>query len=239
MASILRPFILLAKAIRAFFKADLRLRRGNRGLEVVLDETALKDKSRKVRPAAKAGPTLAAQQHELERMRLALKRLLDDVPEHRRTLRHLAYIEHGLEKKGLHALHKVPYDVLQRALLQFEGLVINWSDEALATLRSKMAVALIERERDPEVPAKQADEPESSLMDAAPLAHPEPLEGDDAAEAEAALLAAYGAVALESLDLGESSEAEGVEVQGELNSTSGKALAKAVRRSTELHEIPA
>jgi hypothetical protein len=138
----------------------------------------------------------------------------------------------------------VPYDVLKRALDQFEGLVVNWSDEGLATLRSKMAVTLIEREA--EAPgtagvAPPAGERElAAEIDPAPLAHPVALEGEDAAAAEAALMAAYGNVMLPDLELAPVTEAAAgaapaVELQGELHSPSAKAIAKAARRGDDLH----
>lgn len=232
MVSIVRPFTLVGKAVRTFFKADLQVRRGKRGLEVVLDETPSRGTAAKARP----DPAQERELAELARMRASLARLLDEMPDNRSTLRHLAFIEHALNKKGLRALHKVPYDVLKRALDQFEGVVVNWSDEGLAALRSKMAVAVLEREPDPStrVPGPPV-ESANSVMDTAPLAHPVALEGDEAVEAEAALLAAYGSVVLPGLDVPAADGAPAVvEMQGELNSPSGKALAKAVRRGDEV-----
>lgn len=235
MASMLQPFQLITKAARAFFKADLRVRRGENGLEVVLDDPAV------TAPGGKPGargrgkgavdPLKERDRQVLAQVQASLARLLDELPENRNTLRHLAFIEHALNKKGLRALHKVPYDVLKRALEQFEGVVVNWSDEGLATLRSKMAVTLIEREPETTVAAPPA-EAADSMNDEAPLAHPVDLQGEDAAEAEAALLAAYGSVVMPELELVPTEEPgeAAVEVQGELNSPSGKALAKAVRR---------
>jgi hypothetical protein len=54
MVSIVRPFTLVGKAVRAFFKADLQVRRGKRGLEVVLDETPSRGSRRQ--GAARPGP---------------------------------------------------------------------------------------------------------------------------------------------------------------------------------------
>lgn len=242
MASILRPLMLIPKAVRAFFKADVRLRRGHNGLEVVLDDPAAA--AGKAVPASARGkrrPDEAREreQQELEQIRASLARLLDELPDNRNTLRHLAFIEHALGKKGLRALHKVPYDVLKRALDQFEGLVVNWSDSGLATLRSKMAVTLIEREPESATPPTPATEPVVSTIEAAALAHPVALEGDDAAEAEAALMAAYGSVVLPGLELSPLDEEPALEIQGELNSPSGKALAKAVRRGDEIQPAKA
>lgn len=240
MSALLRPFIVLARAIRAFFRADLRLQRGERGLEVVLEESnpapAQKGRRKTARPDAGA---LKAQQ-ELQLMQRSLQALLDEMPGNRGTLRHLAFIEYALAKKGLRALAKVPYDVLQRALEQFEGVVTNWSDEGLAMLRSKMAVTLIEREADSgQTQAEQR--PTSgvappSILDASQLAHPVALEGEDAQAAEEALREAYGAVMVPDLQLvpmEEAGEETAVEVQGELDSPSARAITRAIRRGDE------
>ena len=199
MASIPNPLSLVGKAVRAFFKADVKLRRGSRGIEVVLDERERAGpRSTQPGPASTAS---ARELRELQRMQASLAALLDQRAGQRQALRHLAFIEHALERKGLRALHKVPFDALKRAHQQLEGLVTNWSDEGLAALRSRMAVTLIEREppaaEKTVAPAPEAAE--STVDSAAPLAHPETLEGDEAAEAEAALLAAYGSVALPGL----------------------------------------
>ncbi len=240
MASILRPFTLVTKAVRAFFVSDLHVRRGDNGLEVVLDDPDSQGDAAKGKAKSKAKSKVDAASEkdlrELRRMQESLARLLDELPGNRKTLRHLAFVETALGKKGLRALQKVPFDVLKRALDQFEGLVVNWSDEGLAALRSKMAVAVLEREPDPStrVPGPPV-ESANSVMDTAPLAHPVALEGDDAVEAEAALLAAYGSVVLPGLDMPAAGEETAVvEMQGELNSPSGKALAKAVRRGDEV-----
>ncbi len=237
MALILRPFVLVAKAVRAFFVSDLHLRHGSRGLVLVLDEPAATAATKsKSRGRTQSDPQAQQEQRDLRRMQESLARLLDEVPANRNTLRHLAFFEHALGKKGLRALNKVPYDVLKRALDQFEGLVVNWSDEGLAALRSKMAVALIEREPDPSIRIQPptASDQSSSVMDTAPLAHPTTLEGQDAADAEAALLAAYGAVVMTGLSPGGPAYPPAVELHVELNSPSGKALAKALRRGDDV-----
>lgn len=246
MSALLRPLVVLARAVRAFFRADLRLQRGTRGLEVVLDESrpapAAKGRRKGVKAAKAVKDELATQklQQELQSMQRSLAALLDEMPENRSTLRHLAFIEYALARKGARALAKVPYDVLQRALDQFEGVVTNWSDEGLATLRSKMAVTLIEREADAGEPVAAqrptSGEASPSILEATDLAHPVALEGDDAEAAEAALREAYGAVMAPDLQLvpkeGEG-EACGVEVQGELDSPSARAITRAIRRGDE------
>ena len=133
MASIPNPLSFVGKAVRAFFTADVKLRRGSRGIEVVLDDRDPSD------PHATAPesvpPANAREMRELQRMQQSLAALLDQQPCNRQALRHLAFIEHALERKGMRALHKVPFDVLKRAHAQLEGLVTNWSDEGLAALR--------------------------------------------------------------------------------------------------------
>lgn len=204
MPSIPNPFAIVARAVRAFFTADVKLQRGRRGLQVVLDAPLEAAKPRhEVRPALLV-PS-ARELRELRRMQAALSSLLDQQASNRQALRHLNFVEHALERSGQRAFQKLPTDVMRRALGQLETLVTNWSDEGLAALRSKLAVALVERE--PAVPeaepkAAQAQAAPESVVDSnASLAHPETLVGDEAAEAEAALLAAYGSMALPGLDL--------------------------------------
>lgn len=227
----------IGKALRAFFKFDLRLRREDGALRLVLEDKAPDGEA----PARKRKPRLDAraqrEAREFERMRASLSALLDEMPENRQVLRHLVFMERALDKKGLRALYKVPYDVLRHALTQLEGVVVNWSDEGLACLRSKMAVAIIDRERDDsEAEPVTRSAASASVVDTVLLAHPITLEGDEAAEAEAALRAAYGAVALPGLDGAappptdpRDERPSQFEVQGELSSPSGRALAKAAK----------
>lgn len=83
---------------------------------------------------------------ELECVQRELAEVLGAAPEIRAELRHLAYVEHALQQKGLRALKLVPLEVLQKALEQFEGLVSNWEPRGLAMLRSKMSVTVRERQ---------------------------------------------------------------------------------------------
>lgn len=201
MPSMPNPFSFVARALRAFFVADLKLRRSSHGLRVVLDDRP--PGSDAVAPTEEdaSGRSLSEREkRELRQMRASLATLLDNQASARAGLRQLAYMDLALDKVGLRALHKVPYEVLRRAHDQLEGLVTNWSDAGLAALRSKMAVALIEREPPTAAAAvKGGGEPTSAAVADAELARPETLVGDEAAEAEAALLAAYGSVALPGL----------------------------------------
>jgi hypothetical protein len=132
----LRP---LGRAAHAFFRCDLRVQLKG-GVRVALSD-----------PATRHEPTPQDLLAERERAELALILVqlgaaLDDDLEIRDGLRHLAFIENALQQSGLRALHTVPLDVLRRAHEQFEGLVTNWEPRGLAALRSKMAVAVMDRE---------------------------------------------------------------------------------------------
>ncbi len=125
-------------AAHLFFRSQLRLRvRGGLRLEFVE-----RDGQRRLSPQEQAA---AAERAAVGRMVGELAQCLDADPDIRPELRHLAYLETMLRQRGLEALQAVPLDVLHKALDQFEGLVSNWSPWGLATLRSKMAVALSER----------------------------------------------------------------------------------------------
>jgi hypothetical protein len=123
--------------------------------------------SRQVRLRWRGGPKLslerrdqearaAAAQAEADRQRehrqtiAQLAELLDESPEVRDAVRHLSGLEQALRRQGPQALYCVPLEQLQQALQQFEGLVSNWSPTGLASLRSKMAVAVLEREGEDE-----------------------------------------------------------------------------------------
>ncbi|MCE2907387.1 MAG: hypothetical protein O9343_04615 [Burkholderiaceae bacterium] len=228
LSRILKPIV---QAATAFFRHDLALKRGEQGVAIVLE----------ARPAPSRKPS-RREQREDEARRLAraeldmvlqqLKALLDEFPGSRVTLRQLVFVETALQKKGLKALHKLPLPVLEKSLEQLEGLVTNWSPAGLASLRSRMAVAIIDREhQDPE---READAYRTAAVldpqhaseargpGPAPRAAPtEPEPSDD--EALAAAYAQLGAMA----PLGV------IELQGELGSRSTRSLAKPPPRPTE------
>jgi hypothetical protein len=146
MADLNRLFKPLRQAAQAFFRSDVTLRRDAEGLRLALEDRPPKGEDR---TPSKAEAEARRKKRELELVLSQLAEVLDAQPDTRATLRHLVFVEHALRKKGMRALRKLPLDVLQRALDQFEGLVTNWSPEGLANLRSKMAVAVIERETGP------------------------------------------------------------------------------------------
>ena len=165
---------------------------------------------------------------ELALMLEQLRALLAEMPQARQTLRHLVFVEQALARKGLRALHKLPLEVLQRALEQLEGLVTNWSPVGLASLRSKMAVAIIDREHmDPDA---EADAYRTvAVLDAEPLEASLPeveVRTDD--DALAAAYAALGSLA---------PETAAVELQGELGSPSARAVAPPPARVGDAAEI--
>ena len=184
----------LRQAAVAFFKHDVALRREEGSVQLVLEERG---------PGGQRVPTRAelAQKKEKAELALMLEQLaglLDDMAETRQTMRHLVFVEQALTKKGLKALHKLPLDVLQHALAQLEGLVTNWSPVGLASLRSKMAVAIIDRDHldhDAETDAYRTAAVLDSPMPEAPVPAPVSEIGPSDDEALAAAYAALGALA--------------------------------------------
>lgn len=137
------PLGALRKAVQTFFQHDVVLQRGAGGVRL-----AFEDRRDGAAPRARTREELAAERdaRDLALARNQLAALLDQDATLRSTLRQLAFVEHALEKKGFRGLYKVPLEVLQKALQQLETLVSNWSPEGLACLRSKMAVAVLDRE---------------------------------------------------------------------------------------------
>ncbi len=133
----------LRHAVRAFFRHNLKLRRDQGRVLIVLETPGEPERKR---PLSKPEKAAQKEQQELELARRELATLLDEDARLRSNFRHLAFVEQALEKKGWRGLYKVPLDVLQKALQQLEALVSNWSPAGLAALRSKMAVAAIDRE---------------------------------------------------------------------------------------------
>ena len=205
----------LKQIVDVIFRHDVVLRRDADGVRVVLSDRAAGGGTGRLDPAAQAA---VKERMELELMRSQLAAVLDELPETRSTMRHLAFVDQALGKKGLRALDKLPLDLMRHALDQFEGLVINWSPTGLASLRSKMAVAIIRRESmDPDAGPDSYRtsamlEPELS-RDAAGV---DVLEREDE-EALAAAYAAYAALQSPAVATAE------VEMHGELDSPSAYA----------------
>lgn len=143
MSAVPRWFKPLKQIVDAIFRHDLALRRDAEGVRVVLSDRAGGAGKGRMTPAEEAA---AKERQAVELMRSQLVALLDERPETRNAMRHLAFVEQALGKKGLRALDKLPLELMRHALDQFEGLVTNWSPVGLASLRAKMAVAIIRRE---------------------------------------------------------------------------------------------
>ena len=218
--SISRLFKGARTAVAAFFKHDLALKRADDGVHIVLRERAAPagKPAKPAKPASRQAAAAQREQQELALMRSQLAALLAEMPETRETLRHLVFVEQALAKRGLRALHKLPLDVLQRALEQLEGLVTNWSPVGLASLRSKMAVAIIDREHmDPDAEADAYRT--AAVLDTMPVPLAVELSDRSDDEALAAAYAALGNVA-----------PTGVEMHTELGSPSARAVSRDVAR---------
>ena len=233
MSALNRMINPLRQAAAAFFKHDVAIKRQPEGLHIVLEARPAERKLSK-----KDARVEAAKQKEKQELALVvdqLGELLAAYPEARSTLRHLVFVESSVRKKGLKILHKLPGDVLERALEQLEGLVTNWSPEGLANLRSKMAVAILDREHVNE--SAEADNPRTAaVLDSASqeTLMPPPAAGlpeeDTSGTDDEALAAAYAA-------LGAYAPSGEVELQAELGSRSAKAVAAPLRVNDSAGEI--
>jgi len=141
----------LVRALRAplrfvgdLLSRELRLERDGKNVNIKLKLKA-SAAPMAIKPQAPPSPA----EIELNQMRAELKKLLDVHPGTRRVMRHLVYFERALAAEGLQALIEIPEEVLGTALEQLEALVSNWSNRDLATLRSKMSVAAVNRLKDP------------------------------------------------------------------------------------------
>jgi hypothetical protein len=255
MKTLARVFKPLQQAALAFFSHDVTIQRDADGVRLVLEEVLPEGTPRK--PSRKE----AAQRAERDELKLVLDELrevLDDATGARTALHHLVFVEHALHKKGMKALHKLPLPVLQRALEQLEHLVTNWSPAGLANLRSKMAVAVIDREHaDPEAEADAyrtaalLDLPIPAVLPAtAPaLAAPSSGPADEATavdilldattdpglshqEETDALAAAYAAIGAAMPVDGAPAELEALEYHAELGSAAAKATPRRGPRDT-------
>lgn len=224
-------FGLLRRALRAFFKDDVVLRREEGRMKVALTD---RRKPAEERPLTRAEKQALKEQAELQLAREALAALLDEDATMRSSLRHLAFVEHALEKKGWRGLYKVPLEVLQRALEQLESLVTNWSSEGLACLRSKMAVAVLDREHQ-DVDAEAEQYKTAAVLENPPEIAAQAIEQARVSSADderAALMATYAALGLAPPDDG------AVELQGELGSPSNKALVRERARQQAVAPAP-
>jgi len=129
------PFRFIARLLFS----DVRLERDGKNLHIRIAATAPG-----VGPHELADKAIAA----AAPLKTALNKLLDSHRMTRQVMRHLAYLEKALATQGFQALSEVPVEVLVASLEQLDSIISNWSNHHLAELRSKMAVAVMERSRD-------------------------------------------------------------------------------------------
>ena len=229
MRTIINLLAPLRRAGAAFFKHDLALRRDAAGLQIVMEARLEPEPKPKKKPKREAQEELALQKAKRD-LALILEQLgvlLAEVPESRSALRHLVFVEAALQKKGLRALGKLPIAVLEKALEQLESLVTNWSPAGLASLRSKIAVAIMDRELADPIAVKAGAVAES-VVDSMPPPPPDEDPEPDGSE-EDALAAAYAA-------LGDAGPSGSIEFHSELGSFSAKAMAPSLPRVTSSAE---
>ena len=119
------------QAVRSLFERPIRVERGN--VQLGTPEHQLKHQQKEQRLA------------RVRAMQAALRELLDQHPNARKLMRHLALVEVTLRYQGLTAMQAMPVPVLSRALGQLERLVWDWSSVGLADLRSRLAVIVKNR----------------------------------------------------------------------------------------------
>lgn len=229
MSTIARWLAPVRRLAAAFFQHDVTLKREEGGhLHVALEERKAPAQAARV---DKAEGERRRRHEETMLVRTELAALLNELPETRLTMRHLVFVEQAIAKKGLKVLHKIPLDVLRRAHDQLENLVINWSAAGLANLRSKMAVAIIDREH--HNPEAEADAYRTAaVLEAAdgglpqlPVEEPAPRDDDEALAAAYAALGNFMPTSSDALPF----EPMAVELQGELGSASARELLRPQR----------
>jgi len=142
------------RAVRRLFFSPLILNRKQGKLHVALQP----DPSEAVAAAAQSQ---GAEAEGLASMRSELKALLNQRPDTRRILRHLAVLETQLQREGLGALETLPLEVLGRAQEQLESLREDFGTPGLGALHSRLQLALIQREE----AVSQADRSNDFLSD--------------------------------------------------------------------------
>lgn len=130
---------------------QIKLERCDGKVRVVLDSP-----SRTVR--------IASAEQAVSRMRTELSNLLDRHAASRRSLRHLASLEHALNSKGLDAFGALPERVLARASEQLDAILTEPVGSGLAELRSRIVVAQTAAEK-VEAAAARSGGPSSFLTE--------------------------------------------------------------------------
>ncbi len=135
-ASTARLTQLPTRLAQALFTRQLRLKRGEKGIKLVLEgaQTA---------PAVTPPPVSSVDQ-AARVMRSELTALLDGAPGSRQVLRYLAGIESGLKHKdsGGLFLFDAPLERIEPALAQLDGLLSEPVGAGLSLLRSRLMDAI-------------------------------------------------------------------------------------------------
>jgi hypothetical protein len=132
-----RPGWSPVRLVQAIFSRQLRLKRGESGFRLVLENPASEY-------ASSIGPTLSDDAMQALLMHSDLTALLDGAKGSRQVLRHLAAVEHDLEHKDPSGqfLFNTPAQRLKAALRQLDGLSSGSPPPGLAALRSIMRDAI-------------------------------------------------------------------------------------------------
>ncbi len=131
---------------------QIKLERSSGKVRVVLDHNPARTER------------LTGAEQAVNRMRTELTSLLDRHAASRRSLRHLAGLEHALNTRGLDAFGALPERILARASQQLEAVLTEPADAGLAELRSRIVVAQTAAEKVEAAAARNAG-PSSFLTD--------------------------------------------------------------------------
>ncbi len=124
---------------------DISVRRDQGRLHVGFGETRVPGPA----PAAAAGPAApagapgAAPAHQEQRLRQALRGVLDADARSRRVFTALARVELMLHQGGVEAVKQMPAPILAEALSQLEGLVADWSVPGLGALQRLLQLQVL------------------------------------------------------------------------------------------------
>lgn len=142
-ASGISPGRLVAKVLhtaKMLIVGHVQIKREGKNIFVSLQEQPKKN-------GQAVAVTASAAEREVQTMRQDLAEVLDHHPGTRHTLRHLAVFEKKFKHHGLQVLDTLPVELLQKARQQLDTLCEGVATAALTQLRSKMDVAMMEREQ--------------------------------------------------------------------------------------------
>lgn len=140
----------LFKAAKILVVGHVHVKREGKNIHIVLQER-IPEKAEapaEVKDGAQGEPLGQEQtsRQELLAMQNELAEVLNHHPGTRTTLRHLAIFEKKFKQSGLEALNKLPIELLQKALHQLDTLCAGVAPPAVVKLRSKIEIAMMERE---------------------------------------------------------------------------------------------